>query len=58
MPTEEQFVSILDQTKKINKSYVVVEGRTQCSHNTLTAIGYDPLYEGEIPECIKHLSLY
>jgi peptidyl-tRNA hydrolase len=58
VPTEEQFISIMDQTKKINKSYVVDEGRTQCSPDTLTAVGYDPLYEDEIPECIKQLSLY
>ena len=56
--TEEQFIAILDQTKKINKSYVVDEGRTQCASGTLTAVGYDPLYEDEIPDCIKKLSLY
>ena len=58
VPTEEQFVTILDQTKSIYKSYVVDEGRTQCAWGTVTAVGYDPLFENEIPTCLKKLTLY
>jgi peptidyl-tRNA hydrolase len=57
VPSEELFVSILDQTKNIFKSYVVDEGRTQCAPGTVTAIGYDPLFEKEIPSCFKSLKL-
>ncbi len=57
VPTEELFVTILDQTKHIKKSYVVDEGRTQCASGTVTAIGYDPLFDGEIPSCIRQLKL-
>ena len=57
VPSEELFVSILDQTKCIFKSYVVDEGRTQCAPGTVTAVGYDPMYETEIPSCFKTLKL-
>ncbi len=56
VPTEEIFVQILNQTKHLTKSYVVDEGRT--THNTITAVGYDPLFDSEIPDCFKHLKLY
>jgi len=32
-------------------------GKTQCPENTLTAIGIEPLFENEIPKCIKVLKL-
>lgn len=57
IPSEELFASILDQTKHIFKSYVVDEGRTQCPPGTVTAVGYDPLYETEIPSCFNNLKL-
>ena len=57
VPTEEKFIEILDQTKSIRKSYVVDEGKTQCNPGTVTAVGYDPLYEKEIPQCFKNLGL-
>jgi|SaaInlV_150m_DNA_4_1039716.scaffolds.fasta_scaffold18882_2 peptidyl-tRNA hydrolase len=56
--TEEEFVDILNHTKSIYKSYVVDEGRTQCKPDTVTAVGYDPLFDNEIPACFKKLSLY
>ena len=56
--TEEEFIAILDQTQSICKSYVVDEGITQCKPDTVTAVGYDPLFENEIPTCFKKLSLY
>lgn len=57
VPSEELFVAVLDQTKHIKKSYVVDEGRTQCPPGTVTAIGYDPLFDKEIPQCIRQLKL-
>lgn len=57
VPSEELFVSILDQTKHIKKSYVVDEGRTQCLPGTVTAVGYDPLFDKEIPQCFRQLKL-
>lgn len=57
IPSEELFVSILDQTKNIWKSYVVDEGRTQVAPGTVTAVGYDPLFENEVPSCLKRLKL-
>ena len=56
--TDEQFIDILNQTKSICKSYVVDEGRTQCKPDTVTAVGYDPLFDNEIPMCFKKLYLY
>ena len=58
VPSEELFIGILQQTQHIMKSYVVDEGRTQCAPNTVTAIGYDPLFDSEIPDCFKQLKLY
>jgi len=44
VPSEELFVAILD----ITYFNVVDEGRTQCPPGTVTAIGYDPLFDTEI----------
>mgnify|MGYP006411299213 CR=1 FL=1 len=58
VPTEEIFNDILEQTRHLTKSYVVDEGRTQCAPNTVTAVGYDPLFDSEKPDCFKQLKLY
>jgi peptidyl-tRNA hydrolase len=58
VPTEENFISILDQTKQLFKVYVVDEGLTQCPQNSVTVVGYSPIYESNIPPVFKKLSLY
>ena len=58
VPSEEQFIQVLDQTKKYNKVYVIDEGLTQIPKNSVTAVGYYLMYENEIPPILKNLSLY
>lgn len=57
VPTEEEFVTILDLTRAIRKSYIVDEGRTQCAPGTVTAVGYEPFFDEEVPPCFKTLKL-
>lgn len=58
VPTEEKFVEVLDQTKKLGKIYIIDEGLTQVPKNSVTVVGYKLLYENEVPATIKSLSLY
>jgi peptidyl-tRNA hydrolase, PTH2 family len=58
VPTEEQFIEILDQTKKYTKVYIIDEGMTQVPKNSVTVVGYSLMYEHEIPSVLKTLSLY
>lgn len=58
VPTEEQFIQILDQTKKYKKVYIIDEGMTQVPKNSVTVVGYSLMYENEIPSVLKTLSLY
>ena len=58
VPTEEKFVEVLDQTKKLGKIYIIDEGLTQVPKNSVTVVGYKLLYENEVPTTIKSLSLY
>ena len=58
VPTEEQFIEILDQTKKYKKVYIIDEGITQVPKNSVTVVGYSLMYETEIPYVLKTLSLY
>ena len=54
---QEQLLEIIENTKHIYKSYIIDEGKTQIPPNSLTAIGYIPLCEDDIPECLKSLKL-
>lgn len=58
VPTEEQFIQILDQTKKYKKVYIIDKGLTQVPKNSVTVVGYSLMYENEIPPVLKTLSLY
>ena len=58
VPSEEKFIEILDQTKKYEKVYIIDEGLTQCSKNSVTVVGYDVINENNIPLVFKSLSLF
>jgi peptidyl-tRNA hydrolase len=51
------FLEILEQTQDIYKTYVIDAGLTCCEPGTLTAVGYIPLFEYEIPKIIKNLPI-
>ena len=40
------------------KKFIVTDaGKTECLEGTITAIGFEPMYDSEIPEIIKGLKL-
>ena len=40
------------------KKFIVTDaGKTECLEGTITAIGFEPMYDSEIPEIIKSLKL-
>jgi PTH2 family peptidyl-tRNA hydrolase len=57
VPTEQEFIEILDETKDIFKVYVIDAGKTQCPENSLTCVAYIPLNKKEVPRCISNLKL-
>ena len=58
VPTEEEFVNILDRTKHLLKVYIIDAGLTQCPRNSVTVVGYEPLFQERVPDAFKPLSLY
>ena len=58
VPSEEEFISILDKTKHLFKVYVVDEGLTQCTENSVTVVGFEPIFESKKPDVFNKLSLY
>lgn len=58
VPSEEEFISILDKTKHLFKVYIVDEGLTQCKENSVTVVGFEPIFESKKPDVFNKLSLY
>ncbi len=56
--TTQELISVLDQTKHLQKTYVIDQGRTQCPPDSLTVVVYYPIPCQMVPSCIKNLSLY
>ena len=54
---EEMMKNIIEETTEKQKVFVVDAGQTQCPPNTVTAIGFLPMYPHEVPKIIKWLSL-
>ena len=54
---ENKLLDILNDLKDVHKAYVVDEGRTQITPNSVTAIGFIPMLKKNAPECIKQLKL-
>jgi len=57
VPSEEQFIEILEETKDIFKVYVIDAGKTQCAENSMTCVAYIPMNKKEIPRCFTNLKL-
>ena len=54
---EELIKTVLEETQNCPKVYVIDAGKTECPENTVTAIGYLPMYPHEVPKIFKNLPL-
>ena len=54
---EETIKYVLDNTQNKMKVYIIDAGKTECLPNTVTAVGYLPMYPHEVPKVFKELKL-